>query len=77
MNRRASKLFEARENTKALGVVFRNTFTTPDGKKALEYLKANYLPDKLSTEDAHTTAIRVGESNPIRDIIRRVEDGMA
>ena len=76
MNRR-DKLFQARENTKVLGVIFRNTFTTPDGKKVLDYLKAQYLPEKLSTDDPHTTAIRVGQSDPIRDIIRRVEDGMA
>ena len=66
-----------REDTKALGVVFRNTYTTPDGKKALEYLKAHYLPDRLGTDNEHTTALRVGAADVIRDIIRRIEDGMA
>jgi hypothetical protein len=71
------RLSEQKEHSKALDVMYRNTFTTPDGKKVLADLKMKYLPDKLSTEDAHTTAVKVGESNPIREIIRRIENGLA
>ena len=71
------KLSDQREFSKALDVMYRNTFTTPDGKKVLADLKMKYLPEKLSTGDAHTTAVKVGESNPIREIIRRIENGLA
>jgi hypothetical protein len=51
-------------------------FNSKEGKAVLADLVALFLPEKLSTGDAHTTAIRVGESNPIRYIQRRIENGM-
>ena len=58
-------------------VLYSRVFNTQEGKQVLEDLVALYLPDKLSTDSPHTTAIRVGESNPIRYILRRVDNGVA
>ena len=51
-------------------------FSSKEGKAVLDDLVRLFNPDKLSTDDAHTTAIRIGESTPIRYILRRIEDGM-
>ena len=58
-------------------VLYSRVFNTVEGRQVLEDLIALYLPDKLSTDDPHTTAVRVGESNPVRYIQRRLKDGMA
>jgi hypothetical protein len=57
-------------------VDFRDTFMTPCGKRVLEDLERLFNPDKLTTDNPHTTAIRVGESTPIRYIKRRIQHGM-
>lgn len=57
-------------------IKYRDVFGTPDGKLVLEDLNLMFNPDKLHTNDPHTTAIRIGESTPIRYIQRRIEDGM-
>ena len=73
---RSKKLANIRDITHKLDVVYMHVFNNPDGAKVLEDLVKIFLPEKLSTGDAHTTAIRVGESNPIRYIQRRVENGV-
>lgn len=55
---------------------FRDTFSSPHGKRVLEYLNVRFNPDRVATDDAHTTAVSVGRSEPIRFINRRVKDGM-
>jgi len=59
------------------GIMYRDLFNTPLGEKVIEDLELHFNKEKLSTDNAHTTAIRVGESTPIRYIKRRIEDGMA
>jgi len=65
-----------RKNLHELNVAYMGLFKSPDGEKVLEDLIMNFLPERLSTDDPHTTAIRVGESNPIRYIQRRIQDGV-
>ncbi len=59
------------------GVMYRDLFNTPLGEKVLDDLNLHFNPEKLSTDDPHTTALKVGQSTPIRYIKRRIEDGMA
>ncbi len=59
------------------GIMYRDLFNTPLGEKVLEDLELHFNPERLSTDNAHSTAIKVGESTPIRYIKRRIEDGMA
>ena len=68
-NERKKRLYE-------MDIAYRDLFNSPNGEKVLEDLILNFLPDKLSTDCPHTTAVRIGESNPIRYIQRRIHNGM-
>jgi hypothetical protein len=70
------KLQQTRDTTHQKDILYRDVFMTPQGKKVLEDLQLQFNPDRLHTDNAHTTAIRVGESTPIRYILRRVENGV-
>ena len=58
------------------GIMYRDLFKTPLGEQVLEDLESQFSPPKLSTDNPHTTALRVGENTPIRYINRRIKDGM-
>jgi hypothetical protein len=55
---------------------YSDLFNSPEGKLVLEDLIVMFAPENLATDTAHSTAIRVGQSNPIRYIQRRIKDGM-
>jgi hypothetical protein len=57
-------------------IAFRDFSLTPDGQVVMQVLEKVFNHDKLSTGDAHTTAVRVGGAEVIRFIHRRIEDGM-
>ena len=59
------------------GVMYRDLFNTPLGEDVLKDLELHFNPERLSTDNPHTTAIKIGESTPIRYIKRRIEDGLA
>ena len=59
-----------------MDVVYRDLFNSPLGEKVLADLALHFNPERLHTPDSHTTAIRIGESTPVRYILRRIEDGM-
>lgn len=72
----ASKPNKAQQQIHKLDLLYKNFWNTPEGNKVLADLVRMFLPDKLSTDNPHTTAIRVGESNPVRYIQRRIKHGM-
>lgn len=53
-------------------VLYSRVFNTQEGREVLEDLISLYLPDRLGID-----LIKVGESNVIRHIQRRLKDGMA
>lgn len=53
-------------------LLYRDTFLTPAGKQVMADLETHFNPDRLATGDAHTTAVRVGGSEVIRYILRRI-----
>ena len=57
-------------------IMYRDLFNTPLGEKVLSDLKLQFSPERLHTDNPHTTAIRIGESTPIRYIERRIHDGV-
>jgi len=57
--------------------MYRDLFNTPLGEKVLADLELQFSPERLHTDNPHTTAIRIGESTPVRYILRRIEDGVA
>ena len=59
------------------GVMYRDLFNTPLGEDVLKDLELHFNPEKLTTDNPHTTIVRTSESTPIRYIKRRIEDGMA
>jgi hypothetical protein len=70
------KQSELQQSNHQIDIDFRDTFQTPTGKSVLAVLEKYFSPEKLSTGDPHTTAIRVGNDEVIRFIHRRIEDGM-
>jgi hypothetical protein len=62
--------------THGMDMAYRDLFNTPLGQKVLGDLELKFNPEKLHTDNPHTTAIRVGQSVPIRHILRRIKDGM-
>ena len=70
------KVKEALENQHTLDIAYRDLFKTPLGEKVLANLVRLYNPERLHTDNPHTTAIRIGESTPVRYILRRIENGL-
>lgn len=73
---RSTKLASARETTHKIDLLYMHLFNNPDGKMVLEDLVRNFLHDKLSTGEAHSTCIRASQADVIRYIQRRIEDGV-
>ena len=69
-------LAKQRESMHVVDVAYRDLFNTPLGEKVLADLKLQFYPERLHTDNPHTTAIRIGESTPIRYIERRIHDGV-
>lgn len=67
---------EAMEEQHALEIAYRDLFKTPLGEKILADLERLFNPDQLHDDTPHKMAIRVGQSNPIRYILRRIENGV-
>jgi hypothetical protein len=64
------------EVTAKLDRMYMMVYGSPEGQEVLEDLIRRFAPERLDTGDPHTTAVRVGESNPIRYIQRRIKDGL-
>jgi len=62
--------------THKLDLLYVSFWNTHEGKAILADLKMRYLRDNITTDNPHTTIVRAAESNPIRYILRRIEDGM-
>lgn len=62
---------KVREISRLRDVKYRDTFMSPTGKEVLEELEREFLPHRLGDD-----LIRVGESNVIRAIRRRIKNGM-
>jgi len=68
------RLFSSDQNK--LDIIYRDLFNTPLGEKVLEDIGRLFNPERLHTDNPHTTAIRIGESTPVRYILRRIQDGV-
>lgn len=66
-----SNIQKSREISRLRDVKYRDTFMSPTGKEVLEELEREFLPDRLGDN-----LVKVGESNVIRAIRRRVKNGM-
>lgn len=66
-----SNIEKSREISRLRDVKYRDTFMSPTGKEVLEELEREFLPDRLGDN-----LVKVGESNVIRAIRRRVKNGM-
>ena len=73
---RSKKLVSNREELHSGDVRFMHVFSNPDGKFVLEDLIKNFFPEKLSTGDEYNTCKRAHQSDVIRYIQRRIEDGV-
>jgi hypothetical protein len=50
--------------------------STPDGQLILADLEKNFMRDRLAADDSHTTVVRAAQSDPIRYILRRIQNGV-
>ena len=66
-----NNLSKARQQTHQKDIDYRDTFMSPNGKRVLDDLEREFAPDRLGED-----LVRVGESNVIRAIKRRVQNGM-
>ena len=71
-----SKLAKARGIIHATNIDYRDCFNSPVGKKVLDHLKKRWLPEIITTNDPHTTAMNARGVEIINDILRRIDDGV-
>lgn len=71
-----NKLHKSREIIHATNVNYRDCFGSPVGKKVLDHLKTRWLPEIITTNDPHTTAMNARAVEIINDIQRRIDDGV-
>ena len=71
-----SKLVKTRAIIHSLDVNYRDLFKTPLGQKILDDLISRYVPEKIKTNDPHTTAMNARAVEIINYIQRRIDDGV-
>jgi hypothetical protein len=71
-----NKLAKTREIIHVLDVNYRDLFKTPLGQIVLDDLRGRYIPDKITTNDPHTTAMNARSVEIINYIQRRIDDGV-
>ena len=71
-----NKLARSKEIIHATNVDYRDCFGSPVGKRVLEHLKRLWMPEKITTNDPHTTAMNARAMEIITDIQRRMQDGV-
>ena len=71
-----NKLGKARDIIHATNINYRDCFNSPAGKKVLEHMKLLWIPEKITTNDPHTTAMNARAVEIINDIQRRIDDGV-
>ncbi len=67
---------KARDVLHKLDLAYMHLFNTPEGEEILADLKKHFMLDRLTTDNAHTTVVRASHSDPIRYILRRIQNGM-
>jgi hypothetical protein len=73
---RDKKLAAIQRSNHETDIAFRDTFTNPAGKVVLDNLDSLFNPERLTGADAYITTARAHQSDVIRFIHRRIEDGM-
>jgi hypothetical protein len=71
-----NKLAKTKEIIHVLDVNYRDLFKTPLGQIVLDDLRGRYIPDKITTNDPHTTAMNARAVEIINYIQRRIDDGV-
>lgn len=71
-----NKLAKTKEIIHSMDVVYRDLFKTPLGQKVLDDLTVRYVPDKITTNDPHTTAMNARAVEIINYIERRIHNGV-
>lgn len=59
-----------------LNVIYRDHWLTPLGEQVLDDLKLRFVPEKITTNDPHTTSMNARGVEIINYIQRRIDDGV-
>lgn len=71
----AKTVKELEQETLKVAHAAKRFFSTPDGKKVLEYLEDGWTSDKLIGNDPQDTGFRVGQFECFRDIQKLIRIG--
>ena len=59
-----------------LDLAYMEVFNNPKGALVIADLKKHFMLDRMAADSQHATVVRALHSDPIRYILRRIEDGM-
>ncbi len=69
-------LVKHNEELRKLDIAYMGMFKSADGQLVLKDLVSQFMPAKITTDNAHTTALRARGVDFILYIQRRIEDGV-